>query len=261
MTTISEVSKISRAKHLAREILRSCGLTHPTDLSIETIAYAIGIDGVQSIPLYGAEGRIMARKGKFLISYSDALKHEGKRRFVIAHELGHFVLHRSMLERENVHTDRSRSFKDTSGQEAEANAFASELLMPAYLLSDTHFAKVPTVKQFQDFAEDFKVSLMALCIRYCEIGSKPSCLVISKKRIVEWSKTSPDFPYPFIKPGFAVDRTSLAAAFHDGLTPSVSRKKIAGNYWFGSNCEGELTEQAYKIGRDTIVTLIWDGTK
>jgi hypothetical protein len=162
-----------------------------------------------------------------------------------------------MLDEKLVHTDRSRSFKDTVGQEAEANAFASELLMPASLLYDQHFSCIPTMEAFEGIAEDFQVSLMTLLMRYCEIGQVPTCLIVSKNGLVKWSKASSEFPWPFVKPGFKVDRTALAAAFHGGFTPSVSRKEVDGRFWFGTDCSDKFMEQSYLTRRDEVVTLIW----
>jgi hypothetical protein len=54
-----------------------------------------------------------------------------QRRFGIAHEIGHWVMHRLLLE------DRSISKADQAELEVEANLFAAALLMPADLLEET----------------------------------------------------------------------------------------------------------------------------
>lgn len=59
----------------------------------------------------------------------------GRRRFTAAHELGHFVLHRSRMGRWIADTNESVSedveADDTAEMERQANRFAAELLMPA----------------------------------------------------------------------------------------------------------------------------------
>ena len=67
--------------------------------------------------------------------------HVNRRRFTVAHELGHLILHRKALAG-RVHVDRRfpvlmRDSAAASGldpREIEANQFAAELLMPTPLL-------------------------------------------------------------------------------------------------------------------------------
>lgn len=55
----------------------------------------------------------------YLVLYNDKVKSQKRRRFTLAHELGHIILeHRS----------------DDSPQEAEANSFAAELILPRILV-------------------------------------------------------------------------------------------------------------------------------
>jgi len=73
----------------------------------------------------------------------NASHHENRKRFTLAHELGHFILH----EGQTVHIDENpkrlpfrinlrdeESAKGSDDDEKEANLFAAELLMPAKFL-------------------------------------------------------------------------------------------------------------------------------
>jgi Zn-dependent peptidase ImmA (M78 family) len=55
---------------------------------------------------------------------------ESERRMVMAHELGHAILHR----KENCYFIRNKTLLLTSKLEAEANIFAAELLIPDSLI-------------------------------------------------------------------------------------------------------------------------------
>ncbi len=55
---------------------------------------------------------------------------DGDMLFVMAHELGHALLHR----KENCYFIRNRTFMSTAWIEKEANAFAAELLIPDSLI-------------------------------------------------------------------------------------------------------------------------------
>lgn len=65
--------------------------------------------------------------------YENALKGNGRDRFTIAHELGHYLMHTS---EDIVFTRSSVKLKPYEDSEWQANVFASELLMPEYLISD-----------------------------------------------------------------------------------------------------------------------------
>jgi Zn-dependent peptidase ImmA (M78 family) len=107
--------------------------------------------------------------------------HENRRRFTIAHELGHFLLH----EAERVHLDsrisgyslQLRSPESATGEninEREANLFAAEILMPAkFLKKDLRASTLDLLddeKLFKELANKYKVSVQALTIRLNNLG-------------------------------------------------------------------------------------------
>lgn len=66
---------------------------------------------------------------------------ESEMQVVMAHELGHAILHR----KENCYFIRNKTFLLTSKNEVEANTFAAELLIPDEILLEN---KNYTIKQF-----------------------------------------------------------------------------------------------------------------
>lgn len=104
-----------------------------------------------------------------------------RRRFTIAHELGHFLLH----EGELVHLDEApgpflvnlRDDKSASGEDAnerEANLFAAELLMPAkFLRQDLEGERVDLLDGgdlMERLARKYKVSVQALTFRLTNLA-------------------------------------------------------------------------------------------
>ena len=76
---------------------------------------------------------------------------ESEMQVVMAHELGHAVLHR----KENCYFIRNKTFLLTSKNEIEANTFAAELLISDEVLLEN---KNYTIKQFSrllKYSEDF----------------------------------------------------------------------------------------------------------
>jgi len=100
-----------------------------------------------------------------------------RRRFTIAHELGHLVLQRDDLfhvdEKFPVAFRSEDSSKAHSPFEVEANQFAAELLMPEKLLM-RDVAKLPlgldVEEAIAELARRYEVSEQAMTIRLSALG-------------------------------------------------------------------------------------------
>jgi hypothetical protein len=102
----------------------------------------------------------------------EAQRSPGRRRFTIAHEVGHFVLHVPVVHK--LFPDRPVDIKEIEEgssaaglsahrrREREANVFASELLMPELLLAEQAHA---TGFNLPALAKRFEVSVPALRLR------------------------------------------------------------------------------------------------
>ena len=87
----------------------------------------------------GISGLIQRDRDGYAIKVSGA-EHEYRRRFTMAHELGHYLLHRSILDEEGGTNDNRLYRNDINGRaynsqiedihERQANSFAANLLMP-----------------------------------------------------------------------------------------------------------------------------------
>lgn len=104
--------------------------------------------------------------------------HLNRRRFTIAHELGHHILHREYLTN-NVHVDkfvqavlpRNRfSSEGVDSKEIEANSFAAELLMPESELARWGNVDINDDVRVQVLAKKLKVSVAALTYRLINLG-------------------------------------------------------------------------------------------
>jgi Zn-dependent peptidase ImmA (M78 family) len=104
-----------------------------------------------------------------IILNQDEQASQERERFSIAHEIGHFVLHKT----EGAFVERNvpfafRNKKSSTGEdinEIEANQFAAELLMPEELVRELAENKKPTERNLVSWASTFKVSLQAMAIR------------------------------------------------------------------------------------------------
>jgi len=84
-----------------------------------------------------------------------------RKRFTIAHEIAHFLLHRNYIG-DGVFDDTFYRSEHLSGsQETEANRFAADILMPYRLLQGI----APRAQGIDELAKRFGVSQQAMSIR------------------------------------------------------------------------------------------------
>ena len=101
-----------------------------------------------------------------------------RRRFTIAHELGHFILHRGQRQSFNCDKESVYSGIDTIRViEREADDFASNLLMPGDLLRDWISNQRIDLQVLSAIAKRFQVSFEALCIRFIKFTPQRAILV------------------------------------------------------------------------------------
>lgn len=90
----------------------------------------IGISTITDKPLQ-KDGYLVCSDGLKLIFVSSNIQNQHRREFVVAHEIGHFLMHQEQLYCcSNVSVPLSEKV-NSSRQEKEANSFATELLVPA----------------------------------------------------------------------------------------------------------------------------------
>lgn len=89
------------------------------------------------------------------IMYVNANDPPNRRKFTVAHELGHWLLHEKIIRNDSKKTVLFRMALGASKDpiEAEANAFAAELLVPMDM-----FEKEEDAKSVKDLADLFEVS-------------------------------------------------------------------------------------------------------
>lgn len=147
------------------DILGHFGLTTPPvdverilrGLQVELKLAPIGFDGMaeQSITPMGE------RVAQITIKDSAPLN---RRRFTIAHELGHIMLHQQAKFRDNFRAGGS------DYAEVQASRFAAELLMPAWMIRAYYRPPLVTPGAL---AAVFRVSPQVMDVRLSELGWLP----------------------------------------------------------------------------------------
>lgn len=168
-----EVMELS-PEEAARQILDQGRYETPVD--VERIAQRLNITIRMQELEENVSGVLIIKQERAVIGVNKD-HHPHRQRFTIAHEIGHFLLHRSS---DRVFIDAAPVFfrdENTSSgrdpQEIEANQFAAELLMPERELRA--LVSVQPIDVFDDagvrrLATHFGVSAQALTIRLTRLG-------------------------------------------------------------------------------------------
>lgn len=146
---------------------------------VEKIALALGVNVMPYNLGDEVSGILALNDGKGTIGYN--LQHsKGRQRFTVAHELGHYIMHRNTKKELFVDKDyivKFRSNKKYSStelkQEKEANAFAAALLMPkAFVLTELSKEQAMTENELIEvLAKRFEVSVPAMTYRIADLNS------------------------------------------------------------------------------------------
>ncbi|RQS20677.1 ImmA/IrrE family metallo-endopeptidase [Burkholderia sp. Bp8998] len=151
------------------------------------------IDKVVGEDMDDFEGMLAANKArsKWLIVYNSAVRSEGRKRFTVAHEFGHYLLHRHQQVHFECGTDDIET-GDNNGRdiEGEADVFASTLLMPLDDFRRQVDGQPVSFDLLGHCADRYGVSLTAAALRWTEIAPKRVVLVASRDDHMLWAKSN-----------------------------------------------------------------------
>lgn len=179
----------TRAEGAAWKVWDTYGFAHPRDVPLIELAREKKIV-VRGGGLKGAEARLVRMGDRGILRVKDQRLDTGRSRFAISHELGHWLLHTGG-QGFTCSAKDMRDYKERP-QEAEANIFASHLLMPATFVRPFVAARDISMKTAADLATDCNVSLTAASLRMMEMSKYECVLVFSRDRHVVWWSSSTD---------------------------------------------------------------------
>jgi Zn-dependent peptidase ImmA (M78 family) len=164
---------VRRIRERVTAVLEDHGIDEPP-VPVDKIAENLGLE-VRLAPLRGDLYGALIRSDHEMYIGVNSLNHPNRRRFTIAHELGHFVLHKGI----KVHIDKGfrvnwrddESSEAVSDEEMEANRFAAELLMPIqFVKKDIEKLRGVGPETVALLAKKYKVSSQAMRIRLSGFG-------------------------------------------------------------------------------------------
>lgn len=177
----------------AKNVLESLGITDPSKTDIEDlIIYHNGI--VKHQPMGSCDGRMVMKNGRSIVTLNSNIEFAQKKRFVLAHELGHIICHAGKDATFSDDYNTLEAYKH-GPQEQEANDFASELLMPCESFLKSCQKKKFGSELIRSLASQYNTSLTSTVYRYIDLGPHPICVFYSKDDIVQYWKKSKNFDF------------------------------------------------------------------
>ena len=128
--------KISKAQKKAIDLLDDIGVDEVSEIGLENIIAGLDATLIEESLNNNCDGKIIFGEKKTIIKINKDIEFTTRKKFALAHEIGHLVLHKNLeLPDDNFTTlnvvSGSEKFLKNGQQELEANEFASEILMPS----------------------------------------------------------------------------------------------------------------------------------
>jgi Zn-dependent peptidase ImmA (M78 family) len=225
---------------------------------VREIATAIDIYEIREEPLSGLEGGLIVADDK---SEGAILVHrdrpETRKRYTIAHEIGHYVnpWHKSdspegfRCRARDMAIERHAPNDRAVRMEVEANQFAAELLMPRQEVGKFLRGKAGAdIDHIIGMADRFRVSREAAARRYVAHVGEPVAVVFSKDGQIRYIKTNEDFPRLSVWNGDQLPGASLSARNGTKIGEVSDWAEIIGHVWLERSrgftvCEQTLAQQ------------------
>lgn len=209
--------------------------------------------------LTGCDGALLrsATGSKGIIVVKQSIREIGRKRFTVAHELGHFVLHGASAA--CISSDIGQ-WSDTRQREKEADEFSAELLIPSDEVQPLINSHKPSLQLIGRVAEEYETSLSASGWRFCDIVSTPCAIIWSTSKVIQWLRKSDSFPF-FLRRGANVPEGSYAMAAYKGKRLPEAPEPVPAGEWIDHPriLEGaEIWEHSLNLpSYDSVITLLW----
>lgn len=259
-----DAARHTEARARALEAIAWLGAQGPGPVDVEALADKLGAEIVFE-DLEGAKARVIQIGERSRIIISTRIVGVGAIRFSIAHEIAHLLLKHYLRD-----GDLGRAFKrqrtcsplegDGSEIERDASVFATELLMPAPLVTPMCRVALKSLDPVRAIASAFQTSMYASARRFVELTPERCAVVITEQGRVRWVQKSPSFS-AWIPQGCSVNPASAAFDYFDGGKLDESPRVIPASTWCSQeslDADAPVYEHATAIPETgTVFSLLW----
>jgi hypothetical protein len=244
---------------LAESIIDGLAICSPKDIDAEAIAFDAGMQ-VRFRRLDGCAATLVGVKDRAIATISPS-GNNGRDRFSIGHELGHWSMHRGQsfycrAENFGNYTQADRT------KEKQADEFSSHLLMPTSLLKPAiGTLRVLSLRDLESIAVDFSTSTAATAFRVTLLNTFPVILCCYSAAGREWSLRAAMVPSRWkLKP--TLDESTFAYDFVNKGSSACDSGKQSAEAWFenADSDRHEVREECipYRPGKALVLLYLSD---
>ncbi|MEZ2739710.1 ImmA/IrrE family metallo-endopeptidase [Comamonas jiangduensis] len=226
----------------AEALIAELGISSPSELDIEAIAFDSQVEVVYE-KMSGCEATLVGFRDRAIATINPSGV-RGRERFSVAHELGHWHLHRGRSFACRV-DDPSANLASDRHFEKEADTFASHLLLPRMLFNPAVAAYgAPTFQQITRIANEFETSITATALRLVSVNTLPVIVACYDRKGKRWAIPAADIPRRWVLKDKVDEDSYTFDMLHSGKECAGLFKQPA-DVWFQNNDAGkyELREQ------------------
>jgi Zn-dependent peptidase ImmA (M78 family) len=111
---------------------------------------------------------------EYLILYNDKIPNKGRKRWTLAHELGHYVMNHNKVSNNSSLARSSLSEEEYTEFESEANCFARELLAPPPVLNELNLISPSNISSICDISGEASANVSKFLKQGAQFGKKYS---------------------------------------------------------------------------------------
>lgn len=263
---------VSKGPSVAKSFLHKHGFAEITNIPMEIIVNGLGAMLIEE-PIRNADGIIHFGNPLSLIKVNSEIKYEARKRFTIAHEIGHLLMHKD-IEPHFENTNTLNWFSDNEKQlkkgiqELEANEFAAELLMPDKVFHSEAVKQSFSPDLLRHLADRFQTSITSTAFRYLDLSIHPICIFFISNGIVKYWKKSPDLNVyckditKLSPPEDSVAQEYIDADYGFIYSGKEKTQEIVKSTWFRVNAY-EIDSKFYEYCiptklYKTIISVVWE---
>lgn len=244
------------AESQAERLLVELGVSSPGQIDLDAIAWHLGA-AVRYRHMDSADATIVGSEHHAVIAVNST-RIETRQRFSLAHEIGHWCSHRGRMLFCTPRDigDPARTGRDP---EREADRFASDLMLPPYLLRP-RLEKLKTLDlaAAHRVADEFRASMTATLVKIVDQNVFPIVIVCHDRNGRRWFRRSAVVPETWF-PQNELDVRSYAFSMLYRRSPEQSAPtRIRAGAWFDFREADryEIREQSFPLPNAEVLTVL-----
>lgn len=211
------------------KLLWSHGFRRPEHIDLEGVALAKGATVIYR-RLDGCAARLLTDGDKAVISV-DASDNPGRQRFSLGHELAHWINDAKRASFNCSSESIGPQNAEAVSVEAGANVYASQLVLPDYMVTPWLGGKKMNLNVAVELAEAFHASVTASAIKMAKSWPTPVCVACHDMRGRRWFVRSKSWPFDFYPVSQLNHNTAAFEIAFNATNRMSTPRKDQGNWW------------------------------